>query len=265
MIKLPDLFLKINNDIAIYYNKTQLISKTLFIKNSQIGKNIILEWISQIENINLSYKNRNIKNKILLSEQIILQNIIKKKYFNNLFKLPKEYTFIYYGLNNKNNIVISYLKTLKKIKNKNILPSSNHAKDKIIKNATNKSINKTTENKSINKTTENKSINKTTENKSINKTTKNKSINKTTKNKSINKNIINKPINKTTKNKSINKNIINKPINKRPNKPINKTAKNKPINKTIKNKPINKTIKNKHINKTTKNKSMNGKIDKIKL
>ncbi len=93
--KEPALLKNINKDIGIHINKNfGVLSGTIFIKNSIIGKQILTDWIKETQKINNTKVNK-LNNEIDFWDQKILEKVIKKNYMNNLFLLPKEYVSIF--------------------------------------------------------------------------------------------------------------------------------------------------------------------------
>ena len=79
----PILFENIDKSFAAHYCDKRLISSTLFFKNNDISRHIINDWI--LEN------NKNHQE----WDQVTLQRVIRNKYKNHEYVLPKEYCSIF--------------------------------------------------------------------------------------------------------------------------------------------------------------------------
>ena len=100
--KMPTEFLKIKKDIGICYRGKELCSGTIFLKNNDVCRNIIDDWI----------KENNKSSKVW--DQVTLNKVINEKYKQNTHKLPGSYI----GIFDKNG-VISHWQFSRNIKWKN--------------------------------------------------------------------------------------------------------------------------------------------------
>ena len=89
---MPILFLNISKDFAAHYLKKNLCSGTLYFKNSEIGKQILNDWI--LENNRINSKKPPVA-KTSLWDQKTLHTTIDAKYKMNTFILPIEYLGIF--------------------------------------------------------------------------------------------------------------------------------------------------------------------------
>ena len=89
---MPILFLNISKDFAAHYLKKNLCSGTLYFKNSEIGKQILNDWI--LENNRINSKKPQVA-KTSLWDQKTLHTTIDAKYKMNTFILPIEYLGIF--------------------------------------------------------------------------------------------------------------------------------------------------------------------------
>ena len=115
--KMPTEFLKIKKDIGICYKGTELCSGTIFLKNNNVCRNIIDDWIKE--------NNKSTK----VWDQVTLDKVINKKYKENMHKLPGSYI----GIFNKNE-VISHWQFSRNIKWKNSYEFEGKNKNKPGKN-----------------------------------------------------------------------------------------------------------------------------------
>lgn len=108
MEKMPTHFVNIKSDFAVHYvNGRVLDSAVVYFKNTDISRNILVDWIKENDKYPVKF------------DQVNLAVVIKNKYKSNEEILPREYCCIFDHQRYKNlNWVISQWQASRQLKNK---------------------------------------------------------------------------------------------------------------------------------------------------
>ena len=114
--KEPELFKNINKSLGVHYTGgNEFNSAVLFFKNNDISRNIIDDWIRENNKNNNSW------------DQVTLGKVVKNKYKNQEYKLPKEYCSIFDRKDYQNiDRVISQWQASRKLKFNNRIEKFNN-------------------------------------------------------------------------------------------------------------------------------------------
>ena len=105
ILKKPVLFGNIREDIGLYYfRKRQLASGTMYWKNNNSNKKLIIKWINLCEKEPKKW------------DQLVLQDLMSHQHNSSIFNLPDEYSTIDKFMKSTNNTVIYHTQASRRLK-----------------------------------------------------------------------------------------------------------------------------------------------------